>query len=99
MSLADSLHEGFRFERQLRAPTPVEVPADAFGRVEDLPRPWAEWARGWSVFKPVRFFETVGIRRVAEPREVSAAFRADQTIDLGRELRLARVDVDHALLF
>src|SRR3990172_6862639 len=98
MSLADSLHEGFRFERQLRAPAPVEVTADAFGRVEALPRPWAEWARGWSVFKPVRFFETVGIRRVAEPREVTGVFRADKATDLGGELRLARVDAEQGLL-
>ena len=99
MSLSASLKETLVFEQHTRSE--VEEPvigADAFVSVGDLPRPWANWARGWSFAKPLNLFETVGIARSAEPVELVVAFRADQTTDLAREIRVARLDPQTATL-
>ncbi len=93
MSLTESAKDTIAFERQQQtgATTPV-IAADRFTSVNDLPRPWASWARGWSVYKIVTLFETVGIERAGEPVDLSLAFQEDQATDLGRELRVARID-------
>ena len=93
MSLAEAMKETLVFEQQLRgtAPEPA-VGAKQFVAVDDLPKAWARWARGWKVCKPLNLFETVGIERVGEPLDLAIAFRHDHATDLGRELRVARLD-------
>lgn len=98
MSLADSLRETVRFEKQLRsAPAPM-LGADVFGRVSELPKPWSEWARGWQYYKAFQLFETVGVRRTGEPFEFTIAVEADQASDLYREVRVARISGNGALV-
>jgi len=95
MSLSEAMKETLVFERQLQDnPTRPAISADQFIAVNDLPKSWAQWSQGWSFCKPLNLFETVGIERSGEPVELTVAFRADQTTDLGREVRLARVDAN-----
>ena len=63
MSLAESIKDTLRFERTaaVEPGTPLHSPHDDFGRVGDLPAAWAGWARGWSFFKAISLFETVGL--------------------------------------
>ncbi|MBI3948132.1 MAG: hypothetical protein HY321_19600 [Armatimonadetes bacterium] len=79
LSLAESIRDTLRFERQVQPPRddPV-VAATSVGRVADLPRAWAEWARGWSFCKVITVSETAGLTRSREPVELSVAFLADQ---------------------
>jgi metal-sulfur cluster biosynthetic enzyme len=93
MSLSESAKDTIAFERQQRAGamSPV-VAADRFTVVNDLPRPWANWARGWSICKIITLFETVGIERTGEPVDLAFAFQEDQATDLTRELRVARIE-------
>jgi metal-sulfur cluster biosynthetic enzyme len=65
--------------------------------VSDLPAAWAAWARGWSFFKSISLFETVGLARSGEPVSVWIGIRADQATDLPREIRLARIGADSNL--
>ncbi len=93
MSLADSIKDTLAFERQEQAALePGQIGADQFGAAGDLPQAWAAWSRGWSFYKPVTLFETVGIERVQEPVDLTVTFRADQTTDLQREVRVAAWD-------
>jgi metal-sulfur cluster biosynthetic enzyme len=66
--------------------------ADVFARVSELPPPWQEWARGWLYFKVLALDETAALARAGEPIELVAAFPADQTESLTREVRVARID-------
>ena len=93
MSLADATRQTLIFESQSRAePVAPLVSADHFVAVADLPKAWAQWADGWKFCKPINLFETVGIERAGEPVDLVIAFREDQSTDLGREVRVARVD-------
>ena len=95
MSLADSMKQTLHFERQLQpAAAPPTIVADHAFAVDELPKPWAVWARGWKFCKPISVFETVGIERVGEPVELTMAFPLDQSTDLGREVRVASVDAE-----
>ncbi len=93
MSLADSMQQSLVFERQVRGSlaTPA-ISAEQFVAVSDLPKAWGQWGAGWKFCKPLNLFETVGIERSAEPIDVAIAFRDEQAADLGREVRVARVD-------
>ncbi len=93
MSLSESTKDTLIFEQQSQSKLaqPV-IPADHFVAVKDLPKTWAVWASGWQFCKSVSLFETVGIERSGEPVDLAVAFRADQTTDLGREVRVVRVD-------
>jgi hypothetical protein len=42
--------------------------------------------------------ETVGIERRGEPVDIAVAFRSNQSMDLCREVRLARLDADQGVL-
>jgi metal-sulfur cluster biosynthetic enzyme len=99
MSLAEAAKDSLVFERQQTN----RAAQDGFGAdrrvvVDDLPKPWGAWARGWKFCKPVSVFETVGIKRAGEPVELAIAFPADETSDLGRELRVAHVNPDSGAL-
>lgn len=93
LSLAESLKDTLTLERQEnhRLPKPV-IPADEFHQVETLPEAWVNWAQGWSFFKVVELFDTVGLSRKREPFEFVVGFGGDQVADLRREIRVARVD-------
>ena len=93
MSLSESTKDTLIFEQhsQSKLALPV-IAADHFVAVKDLPKPWAAWAGGWQFCKSVSLFETVGIERSGEPIDLTVTFRVDQTTDLGRELRVVRVD-------
>jgi len=96
-SIGDSIKSTAAFERQAKkAVEPRQIRVDTFVTVRDLPPPWSQWASGWAYCKPVTLFETVGIERVDEPVDLTVGFRADQTADLQREVRVARVRADGA---
>lgn len=98
MSLAAAVKETLAYERQqAAAPRPL-LAADHAVAVDDLPKAWAAWARGWTHCKPLDLFETVGVARSGEMVELAVAFPLDQTTDLGREVRVARVDADTGTL-
>ncbi len=91
-SLADSIKDSIEYERQTgRAEAGGTLQAGNFVRVRDLPLNWSNWAAGWEFCKPVRLFETVGIRRDREPVVLVVAFRDEQLTDPNRELRVAEV--------
>lgn len=99
MSLAASIKDTLQFERQVQATTgEPQISAETFVPVSQLPPALARWARGWSYFKSVTLFETVGITRAAEPVELTVGVLADQTADLARELRVARWDASQQRL-
>jgi len=60
-------------------------------KVESLPGPWKNWAKGWEYFKILTLEETIGQARLSEPVEVLLSFPAAQVTFLARELRVARV--------
>lgn len=99
MSLAAAAKETLIFEKQLHGKlTPPAIPADHFVSVDSLSKPLAGWAQGWKHCKALNLFETVGIARAGEPVDLAIAFRDDQTTDLGREVRVARVEAGSNLL-
>jgi metal-sulfur cluster biosynthetic enzyme len=93
MSLAESTKDTLVFQQQTQGKSAQPaISADQFVAVKNLPKAWARWAEGWSFCKPVNLFETVGIERSGEPVDLAVAFRDDQTTDLGREVRVARIE-------
>jgi len=99
MSLSESIKDTLTYERHMHAdPGPPQLTADTFAPVSELPPAWAQWASGWSHYKPVALFETVGIGRSREPVDLLAAFRVDQTTDLHREVRVARLNAQQGTL-
>ena len=103
MSLAESIKETVAFERQRRlfpngSGIAVSSPASSFGRVAELPAPWADWARGWAFYKVLEIVESAGLGRSREPVETVVEFAADQVTDLRRELRVARIDGESGTL-
>lgn len=93
MSLAESIKDTLSMSRQSEPdPGKPQSDVDHFVAVEQLPQAWAKWARGWTFCKPIALFETVGIARHREPVDVLIGFRSDQTTDLTREVRVARVN-------
>lgn len=98
-SLGESIRATAAFDRQERqAQDPPQVKASEFETVGSLPQAWAHWATGWTFYKAVALFETVGIARVSEPVDLLVAFRTDQVTDLQRELRVARISDDGTIL-
>lgn len=93
MSLAESTKDTLSYEQQLLVPgaAPI-VAADGWLAIGELPKPWAAWAAGWSHVRPLDLFETVGIERRGEPVEIALVAPSKLTTDLGRELRVARLD-------
>ena len=92
-ALTESLKNTIIFAQQEEGSLGVPLlRADAFERVAELPRPWQEWARGWLYCKVLALDETAALARTGEPVELVAAFRADQTESLVREVRVARID-------
>jgi len=99
MSLADSIRSNCQLDRQTpRGQEPADLPADGCVPVSQLPEPWSAWGRGWKVVLPLTLSETVGIARFGEPVEFTAEFLAGDATDLGRELRVARVDSERGTL-
>ena len=93
LSLAESIKDTLSFERQTHAcEGEPAVDADTFGRVDDLPAEWRQWANGWAFYKAVAVSEPIGLARDREPLDLAFAFRTDQIDDLPREVRVARVD-------
>ncbi len=93
LSLVDSLRGTLQYERSIEPDIPqANLGSGDFVPVDQLPAPWATWARGWAWCKPVTVREDQGIARDAEPVDIVVAFRADQTTDPHREVRVARVD-------
>jgi metal-sulfur cluster biosynthetic enzyme len=93
LSLADSIKDTLTFEKQVQEPTGEKtLDAQAFGKVKDLPAAWEKWARGWAFYKVVALSESAGLERRGEPVDLLVDFRADQTTDLRRELRVAQLD-------
>ena len=93
LSLSESINYTLTLERQAEPPgARAVVGAGNFGRVADLPRAWAGWARGWQYYKALAVRETRGLVREREPVDVQLDFRADQVTDPYRELRVARLD-------
>ena len=92
-SLAASIRDTASFAQQEEdnPGTPL-LGAAVFGRVEELPAPWNQWARGWRYCKALALDETVGMARAGEPVELLAGFRAEQTASLAREVRVARIE-------
>jgi metal-sulfur cluster biosynthetic enzyme len=92
-ALAESLRQTLQFEEQQEAPIGAPVlGAESFVPVSALPAAWREWARGWAYAKVLTLEETAGEARSAEPVELVAAFRMDQTTSLAREVRVVRVE-------
>ena len=99
MSLAESVKDTLTLQRQTQQPiAPPRIAADHFAPVAELPALWASWSSGWSYYKPLAVVETAGIRRTAEPIDISVGFRDDQVTNLYREVRVARVDRQQRLL-
>ncbi|MGC8644555.1 MAG: hypothetical protein ACP5XB_32220 [Isosphaeraceae bacterium] len=92
-SLAESIKDTPQFERSTEiASQPVLLTAEHSLPVSVLPKPWADWARGWSHVNPLSLLETVALERSREPVEVRGAMKVEDATDPNRELRLARVD-------
>ena len=92
MSVCESAKDTLAWQRQQADGPAPDVPADHFVAVDSLPKAWAAWARGWKFCKPISVFETIGIERSGEPVDLVLAFPFHETTDLGREVRVARVD-------
>ncbi len=93
-ALTESLKNTLVFAQQEEESLGVPLlRASMFGRVAELPPPWQEWARGWLFYKVLALDETAALARTGEPVELVAAFRADQTESLAREVRVARIDL------
>lgn len=93
MALTDQIKEGLAYERQVKSDGGVPV-LDAAG-VQDtsaLPRPWAEWAMGWSNFQTLVLDELAGLDRHLEPVDLPVALPAAKIMSLAREARLAQID-------
>ena len=93
MSLAAATKDTLAFERQQQATAgQPAIAADHVVPVDKLPKAWARWAHGWKYCKPVALFETVDIGRSGEPVDLAVAFRDSDVTDLGREVRVGRLD-------
>ncbi|MCC6858861.1 MAG: metal-sulfur cluster assembly factor [Bryobacterales bacterium] len=91
-SLAESLKDTAGLARLQAEPGPPVMPAEAFGRVDELPAPWRRWARGWEFYKVLTLDETVGLARSGEPVECLLSFPAGRIAAPFREIRLAWMD-------
>ena len=93
-ALTESLKNTLVFAQQEEESLGVPLlRANVFGRLAELPPPWQEWALGWPFCKVLALDETAALARTGEPVELVAAFRADQTESLAREVRVARIDL------
>jgi metal-sulfur cluster biosynthetic enzyme len=93
LSLAESIKDTLKFASQTQVEKGEQtLDARTFGQVKDLPAAWAKWARGWRFYKVIGLGETSALERSGEPLDVRVDFAADQTADLRREIRVARLD-------
>jgi len=96
LSLAESLKDTLAFDRQLHADSGhPQVDVDRTRGTDKLPPPWAAWAQGWKYVQAVTLREPANLARRQEPVDLRMAVRADQSTDLSREIRVARIDLDH----
>ena len=105
-ALADSLKDGLAAERLLdagasaigRAPGRPGLGPTGWAGAAELPPAWAGWAAGWSHFQSVTLEEIAGLQRVREPIDVALAAPVDWCHSLAREVRVAVVTADGALV-
>jgi metal-sulfur cluster biosynthetic enzyme/nicotinamidase-related amidase len=98
MSLAESLKDTLEFEQQ-RAPDRQTVPLKReMTEVSALPSEWAAWAKGWSHCQAVTVAEGAGIARVNEPVHLNIAVPLGAMTDPWREIRVARMEANNALV-
>lgn len=76
---------------------PLQGAGDA-GETAALPAAWREWAQGWKYWKSIALDETAGVARPPEPIEVVIAAAAGQADSLTREVRVAAVRSNGALV-
>ena len=99
LSLLESMKDSVTLERQLQLPAgEPALEASTSEAVADLPSAWATWAHGWQFCQRLRLVETAGIARRREPVDLSLALPEDKVTDLRRELRVARVEEQGALV-
>ena len=92
MSLAESLKDTLSYERQAEnRPAPPHLVTEQAKSVSALPRPWSDWARGWSHFHAISLMETAGIARRNEPVHVRFSVSRKEMTDPWREIRVARI--------
>ncbi len=90
LGVASSIKDTIANERMLHAdPGPVDLKADDWSAVEELPPPLATWAAGWSLCQMVRVSESIGQLRRSEPIDLVVGMPADRVTSPGRELRMA----------
>ena len=93
MSLTESLKDTLQCEQQLHSHS--ENTALILTRsdiVKNLPSAWARWADGWKYVQALTVSDSTGIARTLEPVDLLLALKNDDSLDLHRELRVARVD-------
>jgi metal-sulfur cluster biosynthetic enzyme len=91
-ALADSLRHTIVFDQQQREdPGKPALASARRARVDQLPEPWRQWARGWRYHTGLTLEETQGLPRDGEPVEFLASFPASETESLRREVRVARI--------
>jgi hypothetical protein len=96
LSLAASIRDTLHLEKQLARQSLV-VPMESSHPIDQLPSPWATWARGWKFFRSITVYDPTGVDRTPELLDLVVAFAPDQIHDVYRELRLARVEADGSL--
>src|SRR5687767_7598131 len=72
-ALADSLKDGLKAERLLRAGESAGsegITASDWRPVAELPETWRRWAEGWSSFQVLALAEEAGVERVGETVDV-----------------------------
>ncbi len=93
LSLTESLKDTLDYERQLHStPNSSALDIDRSGLVSDLPTNWARWANGWKYVHVLSATDSTGIARTEEPVDILLSFENSDTIDLRRELRVARIE-------
>ncbi|MDA0836447.1 MAG: iron-sulfur cluster assembly protein [Planctomycetota bacterium] len=99
LSLADSMRQTLKFERQRQdSGEATVVTADDYILVSGLPSAWAHWAHGWEFCKVVVLRETAGLARDRYPVDMKLAFPESQVTDLRREIRVASIAPEAGVL-
>ena len=99
MSLAESLKDTLKFERQINSmPEGAAIELDSAKPVDQLPKAWAEWAKGWQKVQALKVSDAASIARVDEPVDLLLSIANDDSLDLHRELRVAQADHSTGML-
>jgi metal-sulfur cluster biosynthetic enzyme len=99
LSLAESLKETLGCEKQMRAELKQpQLGVDKIQTTDQLPRVWCTWAQGWKYVQSVTLRESANLTRRQEPVDLRIAVRADQSTDLHREIRVAKIEASSARL-